>query len=208
MVPATINMTTIAEVDRGVVEATDVTSEIELSLPTPTHVVGVHGNEAPAAVGTDDAATSVRSHPMMMALDTDSARVLRGRPRAMATLSAAMAAALALWFTAAAIADPLHREWGTSLELIGLLTAMVNCGFVVGCAAMTAHAAADMPRPQTAVTVGLVGASATTALLAHPGAHTVGGGIGRPLALRCVIAGGRRVSRSSIGFRSGDARRF
>jgi MFS family permease len=55
-----------------------------------------------------------------------------GQWRALAAIGAAQVGTMSTWFSAAAVAPSLARDWGLSTPEIGLLTVAVQVGFVVG----------------------------------------------------------------------------
>jgi MFS family permease len=95
------------------------------------------------------------------------------RWRMLALLSAAMLLALSAWMTATAVGSELQTRWGLSAGGVGLLTTVVQVGFVLGTAAAALFNLGDVVRARTLCAVSaLLAGVANAALLVVPGYRT------------------------------------
>ncbi|MSR21243.1 MAG: MFS transporter [Gemmatimonadetes bacterium] len=95
------------------------------------------------------------------------------RWRMLALLSGAMLLSLSAWITATAVGPELQLRWGLSDGQVGLLTTVVQLGFVVGTAAGAVLNLADvLPSRIYFAVSALLGAAANAALLIVPGYRT------------------------------------
>ncbi len=95
------------------------------------------------------------------------------RWRMLALLSGAMLLSLSAWMTATAVGPELQLRWGLSDGQVGLLTTVVQLGFVVGTAAGAVLNLADvLPSRIYFAVSALLGAAANAALLIVPGYRT------------------------------------
>mgnify|MGYP002622346510 CR=1 FL=1 len=93
-----------------------------------------------------------------------------GRWRALAIVSAAMLLSLSAWMTATAVGTELQAQWSLTSSQVGLLTTVVQLGFVAGTALAAVLNLADVVRARTLFAVSAALAAGANALvLVAPG---------------------------------------
>jgi MFS family permease len=92
-----------------------------------------------------------------------------GRFRALALIAAAQIGAMSTWFSAAAVAPSLAREWHLAASQIALLTVAVQVGFVGGALASAVSGAADVVATRVVFVASALAAAAANALLPASG---------------------------------------
>ena len=105
-----------------------------------------------------------------------------GRWAALAWIALAQVGGMSTWFSAAAVAPSLARDWGLSTGEVGLLTAAVQVGFVAGALASAISGVADV-----LTTKRVFVASALLAAIANGLLVLAGGSLGLALALRFAL---------------------
>ncbi len=85
--------------------------------------------------------------------------------RALAFIALAQVGGMSTWFSAAAVAPALARDWGLSPAQLGLLTVAVQIGFVAGALAAAISGAADVLGTRAVFVAGALAAAAANGLL-------------------------------------------
>ena len=88
-----------------------------------------------------------------------------GRWRALAAIAAAQVGAMSMWFSAAAVAPSLARDWHLSTAQLALLTVAVQIGFVTGGLASAISGLADLVSARRVFIVSALAAAGVNALL-------------------------------------------
>jgi MFS family permease len=104
------------------------------------------------------------------------------RWRALAVIAVAQVGAMSTWFSAAAVAPSLARDWGLSVAELGLLTTAVQVGFVAGALTSAITGVADVLTTRRVFV-----ASALIAAVANGLLVTVDGAFWLAVALRVAL---------------------
>lgn len=91
-------------------------------------------------------------------------RVAPGRWRALGLIAAAQIGAMSTWFSAAAVAPALARDWGLSAPQLGLLTVGVQVGFVAGALGLAVSGLNDVLSSRTVFAASAIGAAIANGL--------------------------------------------
>ncbi|MGQ0568029.1 MAG: MFS transporter [Armatimonadota bacterium] len=106
----------------------------------------------------------------------------RGRWGALAAIASAQVGAMSTWFSAAAVAPSLARDWRLSSASLGLLTVAVQLGFVTGGLVSATSGVADVLSARRVFAISALAAAAANGLLV-----TAGGNLTVAIALRFVL---------------------
>lgn len=105
-----------------------------------------------------------------------------GRWTALGLIAAAQIGAMSTWFSAAAVAPALARDWHLSPPQLALLTVGVQLGFVAGALALAVSGIADIVSPRRVFVTSALLAAAANALLV-----TASGDLRLAVPLRFVL---------------------
>jgi MFS family permease len=111
-----------------------------------------------------------------------SADFTRGRWRALAVIALAQVGAMSTWFSAAAVAPSLAREWHLGPSQLALLTVAVQLGFVTGGLAVAVSGLADLVSPRWVFAIAALLAAVANAALVF-----VTGNLALAVMLRFVL---------------------
>ena len=92
-------------------------------------------------------------------------RVAPGRWTALAAIAAAQVGAMSLWFSAAAVAPSLARDWHLTTAQLALLTVAVQAGFVAGGLASAISGLADLVSARWVFMASALAAAGVNAML-------------------------------------------
>jgi MFS family permease len=98
-------------------------------------------------------------------------RIAPGRWTALGLIAAAQIGAMSTWFSAAAVAPSLAREWHLSSAQLALLTVGVQVGFVAGALGLAVSGLSDVFSARTVFVVAALGAAAANGGLPAAGGH-------------------------------------
>src|SRR5574337_468032 len=87
------------------------------------------------------------------------AHVAAGRWAALTLIAAAQIGAMSTWFSAAAVAPSLARDWGLSGAQLALLTAGVQVGFVAGALGLAISGLGDVLSSRSVFVASALGAA-------------------------------------------------
>jgi len=96
-----------------------------------------------------------------------------GRWVALGLIAAAQIGALSTWFSAAAVAPSLARDWGFSTAQLALLTVGVQVGFVAGALGLAVSGLNDVLSTRTVFVASAAGAALANGLLPAAAGHLV-----------------------------------
>lgn len=105
-----------------------------------------------------------------------------GRWTALTLIASAQVGAMSTWFSAAAVAPALARDWHLTPSQVGLLTVAVQVGFVTGALVMAVSGLADIWSTRAVFLASALAAAGVNELFAHSQ-----GRLGVAVALRCVL---------------------
>ncbi|HLW59342.1 MAG TPA: MFS transporter [bacterium] len=108
----------------------------------------------------------------------------QGRWAALALIAVAQIGAMSTWFSAAAVAPSLAREWHLTAAAVALLTVAVQVGFVAGALASAITGIADIVSTRAVFVVSALAAAAANALL-----PATAGDLRVAIPLRLVLGG-------------------
>jgi MFS family permease len=111
-----------------------------------------------------------------------------GRWAALGFIALAQIGALSTWFSAAAVAPSLSRDWGLSAAQVALLTVGVQVGFVAGALGLAVSGLSDVLSARTVFVASAAGAALANGLLPAAAGHLVPA-ICLRVALGALLAG-------------------
>lgn len=114
--------------------------------------------------------------------------VAAGRWAALGLIATAQVGAMSTWFSAAAVAPSLARDWALSAPQLAMLTVGVQIGFVAGALGLAVSGLGDVLPARTVFVASAIGAAAANGLLPFA-AGRLGPAVCLRVALGALLAG-------------------